>query len=134
MQPEQGNDPFFNLLLEEAESLMARANNAGPENADPSYVARIFARLADAIYRRLVPNEVPDFDLGAVAQTAESHFARRYRQWYVGQTARLMMNCLQSAINEEGRKIEFPVFDYDAMSYAITVKPLPEITIARTEY
>lgn len=109
-------DPFFEMLLSEASELLNRANEAGPDNADPSYVARVFARLADAVYRRLNPNGGPDFDLDAVAQTAEAHFVRRHRQWHVRQTARLMMNCLQRAVNEEGRKLDFPLYDYDAMS------------------
>jgi hypothetical protein len=115
MQEDPENDPFLDMLFAEAALLMNKANEAGPDNADPSYVARAFHRLVEAVHKRSHPDEQPDFDLGAVAQTAETYFARTHQQWYVAQTAQLMMNCLQRAIKEEGRKIEFPFLDYDAM-------------------
>jgi hypothetical protein len=116
VQEDLGNDPFLDTLFAEAALFVKKANEAGPENADPSYAARLFHRLVEAVYRRFHPDEQPDFDVGAVAQTAETYFARMHQQWFIAQTAQLMMNCLQRATNEEGRKIEFPVFDYDAMS------------------
>lgn len=123
MQEDLANDPFHDMLFAEASELMNRANEAGPESADPSYVARAFARLAEAVHRRVHPDREPDFDLGAVAQTAEAHFARRHQGWYVAQTAQLMMDCLQRATNEEARKMDFPAIDYDEMSEPDEEKP-----------
>ncbi|HKA21754.1 MAG TPA: hypothetical protein VKN18_25980 [Blastocatellia bacterium] len=98
MKSEKENDPYFKLLFEEAALLLNRAEEAGPDNAEPDYVARAFHRLVEGAYRHLYSDNQPDFDVGAVAQTAATRFAIAHQDWWLVQTAHLLSRCLQQPI------------------------------------
>ena len=110
------NSSFYELLFEEARQQLEMANNAGSDNAAPTYVASAFHRLAEAWLQHTTPNNLSDFDIHAIAQTAEEYFKKRNP--FLGQVsmemlmAHLLAVCLGSAFNEEGRKIVLPAWNY----------------------
>ncbi|MCG3143030.1 MAG: hypothetical protein HONDAALG_00343 [Gammaproteobacteria bacterium] len=119
MGVDQENRPFIELLIEEAKSLLNKAEQASPDNQHYTYTAYTFHRLAEAWLQRTVPDNLQDYDLGAIAQTAEEHFKKRYPLFEQVPLVYLMANllgvCLQQALEEEGRKVVFPVLDYGAI-------------------
>jgi hypothetical protein len=116
MESKQEDRPFFELLFEEADLLLAKAEQAGPDNEDRSYVAATFHRLTEEWLKRAAPDALSNCDIGAIAQTAEEFFKKRNP--FLGQVpmaylmSHLLAVCLQQAFKEEGRKVEFSVFDY----------------------
>jgi hypothetical protein len=116
MKSEQENRPFVELLLEKAQSLLEKAEQASPDSQDQTYTARTFHQLTEELLQRTRPENIQDYDIGAVAQTAEEHFKKRLPFFEQSPLVYLMANllgvCLHQALEEEGRKLVFPILDY----------------------
>jgi hypothetical protein len=108
-------DDFQLQVFDEAGKLLYEAEKAAAtegENADLSYVARAFHRLAEAILSKHPIEKWPTDDISAIAQTAEAYLGKNYKHSLQLHMAGLMNSCLQRAFEEEGRKIVFPILDY----------------------
>lgn len=114
--PRPQPDEFSIALLNEAGQLLKKAEETTLENADTSYVARVFHRLVETYLHSLPTEEWPTDDISAIAQTAETYFKREWMAQPQLSMARFLGNCLHRACEEEGRKVVFPVFDYSAIS------------------
>lgn len=113
-------DKFATLVFSEADLLLKKAEEMTPDNTDTSYVLRVFHRLAEGFLSSFSIEKWPTDDIGAIAHTAEDHFRRNWKhapkKWdHPHWAALLLIDCLQRAFEEEGRKIVFPVFDYSTI-------------------
>lgn len=108
--------PFIDLLFEEAELVLEKAKNTRPDNPDLTFIARTFHRMAEAWLQKTSPENLSDYDVSAVAQTAEEYFKKcnpffgQFPMTYL--MGHMLAICLQNAFQEESRKIVFPVWDY----------------------
>lgn len=115
IKPSATQEDFQALVFNESVLLLNKAEETGPDNADNSYTARAFHRLAEAFLYTRPTESWPTDDISAIAQTAATHFARSYTHSLRLHMAQLMATCLESAFAEEERKMEFPIFDYSSI-------------------
>ncbi|NOT64423.1 MAG: hypothetical protein HOP19_29745 [Acidobacteria bacterium] len=121
-------------LNKEAEDFLHFSSNVTAETADHSYAVRMFHQLAERYLEGLPQNAWPTDDIGAIAHTAQAHFALSVHAQSVHSMAKHFYDCLSFAIKEERQKSDFPAFNYDQFFASLRQKADRDLGDYKTGY